>query len=148
MKKSIDTNIGLKHCITLYNDEEVFQVGVELNYRLTLLPITDVVQGYDTVVLPFFEKEYPDNAAVDDFLSYIEHTYIGKKRSDNGRGNPLFPLSMWNTRERILSDKQTTTNAAESWHSRWANSLGMNHSIYSVIRGFMNEDALARSKFQ
>ena len=24
----------------------------------------------------------------------------------------------------------------------------MNHSIYSVIRGFMNEDALARSKFQ
>ena len=43
---------------------------------------------------------------------------------------------------------QTTTNGVESWHSRWANSLGTNHSIYSsVIRGFMNENALARLKF-
>ena len=48
----------------------------------------------------------------------------------------------------ILSDRQTTTNAVESWHSRWTNSLGTNHSIYSVIRGFMNEDSLARTKFQ
>ena len=147
-KKSIYTNIGLKHCLPLYNDEEAFQVGVELIYSLSLLPTTDVVEGYDTVVLPFFEKEYAENASVDDFLGYIERTYIGKKRSDNGRGNPLFPLSMWNTTERILSDRQTTTNAVESWHSRWANSLGTNHSIYSVIRGFMNEDSLARSKFQ
>ena len=55
---------------------------------------------------------------------------------------------MWNIREKILSNMQTTTNGVESWQSRWANSLGTNHSIYSVIRGFMNEDALARSKFQ
>ena len=55
---------------------------------------------------------------------------------------------MWNIREKILSNMQTTTNGVESWQSRWANSLGTNHSIYSVIRGFMNEDALACSKFQ
>ncbi len=54
---------------------------------------------------------------------------------------------MWNIRERILPDMQTTTNGVESWHSRWANSLGTNHTIYSVILGFMNKDALACSKF-
>ncbi len=123
-------------------------MGVELIYSLSLLPTTDVVQGFETVVLPFFENECPKKAVVDDFLAYIERTYIGKKSSDNERGNPLFPLSMWNIRQRILSDMQTTTNGVESWHSRWANSLGTNHSIYSVIRWFMNEDALARSKFQ
>ena len=146
-KKSIYTNIGLKQCLPLYNNDETFQVGVELIYSLSLLPTTDVVQGYETVVLPFFEKECPKTAAVDDFLAYIERTYIGKKSSDIERGNPLFPLSMWNIRERILSDMQTTTNGFESWHSRWANSLGTNHSIYSVIHEFMNKDALACFKF-
>ena len=43
---------------------------------------------------------------------------------------------------------QTTTIGVESWNRRWANSLSTNLSIYLVIRGFMNEDALARSKFQ
>ena len=56
----------------MYNSEEAFQVGVELMYSLSLLPTTDVVQGYETVVLPHFEKEYPDDGAVEDFLSYFE----------------------------------------------------------------------------
>ena len=57
------------HCLHLYNSGEAFQVGVELMYSLSLLPTTE---GYETVVLPHFEKEYPDDCAVEDFLSYFE----------------------------------------------------------------------------
>ena len=58
------------HCLPLYNIEDAFQGGVELmsqppsQYRCG--------QGYETVVLPHFEKEYPDDCAVEDFLSYFE----------------------------------------------------------------------------
>ena len=49
---------------------------------------------------------------------------------------------------RVYNDFQTTNSAVESWNARWNNSLGTNHNIYCVINGFMNEDALARTKFQ
>ena len=61
-------------------------MGMKLVYSLSLLPTTDVVQGYETVVLPFFENECPKIAAVNNFLSYIER----KKLSDNEHANPLF----------------------------------------------------------
>ena len=77
----------------------------------------------------------------------IRGCFFHWKKSIYTNSSPLFAHSMWNTMDRILSDRQTTTNALESWHSRWTNSLSTNHST-PVIRGFMNKDSLARSKFQ
>ena len=49
---------------------------MELIYILSLLPTTDVVLGYNTIVLSFFDKMYPEDDALEDFLGYVERTYL------------------------------------------------------------------------
>ena len=147
-KKSIFANIGFKGCLPLFHENEAFQVGVDLLYTLSLLPTTDVKKAFDDIVAPYFEDNFQDNEEVDNFVRYFERAFIGRQLRAGKRSNPLFPIDMWNIRERVLNDFQTTNNAVESWNARWNNSLGTNHNIYCVINGFMNEDALARTKFQ
>ena len=49
---------------------------MELIYSLSLLPTTDVVLGYNTIVLSFIEKMYPEDDALEDFLGHVESTYL------------------------------------------------------------------------
>ena len=123
-------------------------MGLDLVYTLTMIPAEDVVSAYEEVVLPLFTQHFPDSEEVQSFLHYFELTYIGRILLGGDHGNPLFPHDMWNIRTRVLNDQHTTNNRVESWNARWNNSLGTNHNIFSVIKAFMKEDALARQKFQ
>ena len=55
---------------------------------------------------------------------------------------------MWNICDRVLDGKDITSNSVVSWNSGWNNTLGTNKSVFSVINGFKNEDALARVRFR
>ena len=59
----------------------------------------------------------------------------------------MFAYSMWNVHARVINGDPTTNNAVESWNARWNRSMGTNHNVARVIKGFMNEDSLARAKF-
>ena len=147
-KKNLFSHVGLKGCLPLFYDDEHFAVGLDILYTISMVPVENVVEAFNNIVIPFFLEHFPKSEEVDDFLNYVEGTYIGRKLRGGERGNPLFSIEMWNIRERVLQDKQTTNNAVESWNARWNNSIGTNHNILSIITGFKNEDALARTKFQ
>ena len=106
------------------------------------------------MIVPYFSEHFTEEDSgnlvneVDNFLTYVERTYLGKKNRQGYRGAPLFLIRMWNICERVLNGKDITSNSVESWNSRWNNTLGTNKSLYSVINAFKNEDALARVKFR
>ena len=87
-------------------------------FTLCLVPPTDVVFAWESVVKPHFDEHFDESLEVDEFLDYFERTYIVKPGA-RGRKNPMFPISMWNIVERTLSDQASTNNAVESWNARW-----------------------------
>ena len=99
--------------------------------------------------MPFFEKHFDDdNAEVFSFLTYLESTWIGRKRTRGNRSAPRFPLSMWNIHSNIVADRPTTNNAVESFNGRWNQSIGTSFNIWKVVSKFKTEDSLARTKLQ
>ena len=147
LKKAVFSNVGFKGCLPLFNNDENFQVGLELIYALSLVPEPEIAHAWVDVVRPFFTEHFPDSEEVDDFLHYFERNFIGLVRYDGTRRNPMFAYSMWNIHARVMNGDPTTNNAVESWNARWNRSMGTNHNIARVIKGFMNEDSLARAKF-
>ena len=157
-KKRIFDNVKAKNCLHLFNTSEQFQIGLDLVYVLCYVPPGDVVQAFETVVLPFFHEHFYKatdsddeedwSQEIDNFLCYMERTYIGKINSVNNiRSKPYFAISMWNLYDRIVGDKQCTNNGVKSWNARWTNTLGTNHNLYRVVSAFKKEDSLARQKF-
>ena len=111
-------------------------------YALSLVPEPEIVHAWVDVVRPFFTEHFPDSEEVDDFLHYFERNFIGLVRYDGTRRNPMFAYSMWNIHARVMNGDPTTNNAVESWNARWNRSMGTNHNVGRVIKGFMNEDSL------
>ena len=94
-------------------------VGVEFIYLLGLLPIQNVAQAFDDVVVGFFDEHFHNSEEMDNFVHYVERTYMEKQLRRGGRGRPIFPIEMWSNRESVLGDQQTTNNAVKSWNARW-----------------------------
>ena len=147
-KKSLYSNVQDKGCVRLFNDDENFQVGLDLIYTLALVPPEDVGYAWTEIVLEYFEQHFDEVTEVDNYLFYVESTYIGQKNRLGVRKNPRFPVTMWNIYTRIINQEPTTNNSVESWNARFNSSHRTNHNVLRIIRGFKAEDALARTKFQ
>lgn len=149
-KKNIFKNVGTKGCLPLFHDSESFQIGLDLIYQLCMVPAEDIVMAFENVILPFFEENYAEeDEEVQDFLQYVERTYIGKLNPRTlKRTAPPFPHSMVSIHERIKLDMDTTNNAVENWNGRWNRTVGTNHNLWRIINAFKQEDALARQLHQ
>ena len=83
----------------------------------------------------------PDQAAP--ILDYFE-AYIGRPRPDgDGRGNPLFPIAMWNVHVRTLEDRPRTNNNLEGWHRRFQAYIGGQHpNLWRFLDVLKREEAV------
>ena len=150
-KKNIFSNVGDKGCLSLFNENEFFQVLLDLIYTLCMVPPDDVVYAFESVIEPYHEDnlaDHEDYEYVLNFISYVENTYIGKLNRRGERRPPLFPIPIWNIYQSILAQNNTTNNGVESWNGRWNNTIGTNHNLWRIINGFKKEDSLARTKLQ
>ena len=88
-----------------YHRDAEFSIKVRCFSALSLLPMDDVVDGFDELA--------DDEDLPQELVSYFEACYIGCQR---GRGNrrrriaPLFPMHIWNLRERTLQNQPRTNN--------------------------------------
>ena len=48
---------------------------------------------------------------------YFEVNYIGKRRVDQSRRIPPFPMRIWNMFTRVRSRLLRTNNSIEGWHN-------------------------------
>ena len=54
---------------------------------------------------------------------------------------------IYRARRKEQGEEKIPTSV-ESWNARWNRSMGTNHNVARIIKGFMNEDSLARAKLQ
>ena len=58
----------MAHNPGISDESAVFQVGLDLIYILSRLPEDNVLEGWEQVVLPYFEDNFEENRDVDLFL--------------------------------------------------------------------------------
>ena len=69
----------------------------------------------------------------DGVINYFEDTFIGRRHRRN-RGNPLFPICMWNMHDRVCDDLPRTINSLEGWHNHLFNILEVHNKFsYSSV---------------
>ena len=93
-----------------YHDEEDFNLKIRCLPALAFLPSEDVDDAFNVLS--------EDDAIPDEILTYFKGTYIGDFRGrgqNRRRVQPMFPLELWNTRDRALQGLPRTTNNLESW---------------------------------
>ena len=76
---------------------------------------------------------------------YFEDTYIGR-RQRRGRRTPLFPIELWNVRERTENDRARTNNKLEGWHRAIQGMFDTAHpTVWRFLEGIKKEEAIQRS---
>ena len=56
----------------------------------------------------------------------------------------MFDIALWNQYETTLADGISTNNALESWNKGWNSLMGPHPNVWSVIGGFLQQEADAR----
>jgi len=141
-RKLTSTDIGLG---SLYANSEEFQTLVRYIWALSLVPPDmiipvweDFIQDRYNELKPAFEDEAE---AVEDWLGYVERTYIGALNWRTGnRKSPMFAHSLWSKFAVVLEDEALTSNSAEGFNSALALSLPRNCSIWTLIKQLQSEE--------
>ncbi|KAH7708427.1 hypothetical protein AAVH_24321 [Aphelenchoides avenae] len=74
---------------------------------LAFVFLADVELAFATL-----EDELPDE--LQPVLAYFETYYIGRRRNDNIRRQPLFPKELWSVHARTVGNQDRTNNHAEA----------------------------------
>ena len=56
----------------------------------------------------------------------------------------MFDIALWNQYETTLADGISTNNALELWNKSWNSLMGPHPNVWSVIGGFVRQEADAR----
>ena len=132
-----------------------FSYVVKLIYSLSCVPPDKIVEAYEKVVLDYVSEHQEEEGFVeceeeiDEFLGYVEKTWIGRKSARTGeRSRPLFPKSGWNQYDNIMDGKQITNNISESFNNTWTGSLERRASLFNVIDAFKKRDSWSEVTFR
>ena len=133
---SYSFQIQLNGLVAQYQRDPEFALGMRMIPAIAFVPVDDVVDAFEIL-----RGYLPDQAAP--ILDYFE-AYIGRPRPDgDGRGNPLFPIAMWNVHVRTLEDRPRTNNNLEGWHRRFQADIGGQHpNLWRFLDVLKREEAV------
>ena len=76
-----------------------------------------------------------------DSLHYFEKTWIGLEHHGRRR-RPLFPIELWNVRDRVERTLPRTNNSVEGWHRAFDIRINTTHpSVSKLIRKIIMEQS-------
>lgn len=141
-RKLTSTDFGLG---SLYANSEEFQTLVRYIWALSLVPPAMIIPVWEDFIQDMYNELKPafeDEAeAVEDWLGYVERTYIGALNWRTGnRKSPMFAHSLWSKFAVVLEDDALTSNSAEGFNAALALSLPRNCSIWTLIKQLQSEE--------
>ena len=122
-------------------------------WALSMVPVDDVVQVWEELVLPTCpdpeEERYGDEDDLEEFIEYLTKALIGPMNERSGvRRNPIFRHSVWNKVKAIMNEDPTTTNCCEGYNHAIQLSIPHNASIWSIVKQLKAEEALVTVKLR
>ncbi|KAH7707692.1 hypothetical protein AAVH_25066 [Aphelenchoides avenae] len=118
--------------LTRYNNDADFALQVRMIVALAFVPLADVELAFATL-----EDELP--VELQPVLAYFETYYIGRRRNDNIRRQPLFPKELWSVHARTVGNQDRINNHAEAAHRKLQAMLQMDHSsLWKFIEALMH----------
>lgn len=126
---------------TVYGTDLAFSSAIKMIISLAFVPAVDVVYAYEKLIkLDYYVK---NEAVLSEFLNYFEATWIGEKKRNHTRGQPLFEIKLWNSYDYVLNDLPRTNNAVEGWHNGFAQRVGKSHAeVPIMIKSLKSEQNL------
>ena len=88
--------------------DSIFSYNVKMLVALAFVPLSDVVNAFNTLV-----AEMPEQ--LDPKIDYFEKNYIGVAHR-RGRRPPRFPLELWNVNDPVEEEIPRTNNHVEGYH--------------------------------
>lgn len=141
-RKLTSTEFGLG---SLYANCQEFQTLVRYIWALSLVPPSKIIHIWENFIEDRYNQMKPsfedDAEAVEEWLGYVERTYIGALNWRTGnRKSPMFAHSIWNKFNVVLEDEALTSNAAEGFNAALALSLPKNCTIWTLIKQLQSEE--------
>lgn len=125
----------------LYSEDISFMSAVKMLIALTFVPLDDVIYAYECLVSTNYFTSNEDLLL--NLLDYFETTWVGKKKRNCNRSEPLFPTAMWNSYNDTLNQLPRTNNAVEGWHNAFVGRVGKHHAEMNLfINCLKNEQSL------
>lgn len=120
------------HLAEAYRDDDDVRVHVKMLLALSFVPVADVAEAFDELVEGSPQLLSPVN-------DYWEDNYVGRRRRGR-RGNPRFPINLWNMRDRLNDGLPRTNNSVEAWHHAFQKTVDCHHpSVYKLVDHFRKE---------
>lgn len=95
---------------------------------LAFVPTENVIDSWEELVTnmqPWILQQTGEiQHKIDDFITYFETNYIGKKIANIRREPRVVPIYMWNVRMRTLEHYGRTDNEVEGFHMKVRFSVG------------------------
>lgn len=123
-----------------YKDEPEFALKMKCLNALAFCRPQDVVNYFEELSQ---DEVFNETQAMDDFMDYFETTWIGMKRRNQVRRDPLFKIPEWNVHVRVVEKIAKTNNNIEGWHRGFHSLLQCDHPrIWRFINSLKKEQSL------
>ena len=96
---------------------------------LEFVPAIDVIACYEELINSLSDELVDDLSY---FLHYFEKTWIGLEHHGRRR-RPLFPMELWNVRDRVERALPRTNNSVEGWHRAFDIRINITHPCVSKL---------------
>jgi len=107
---------------------------------LPFIPLDEVVEVFETITEDM-------DAHLDEFISYMESTYVLGPLRRRRRVPPRFPPELWNVYQLTLDGFQRTNNAVEGWHNRLDKICVVHHaSLWRFLDAIRSEENQIRNQ--
>ena len=81
-----------------------FSIAISHVKALAFLPSDQVCAAYETIVRPMLLDSVANKEMAISVCNYLEHTYMGKRRTRKNITAPLFSPSMWSHHQTVVGD--------------------------------------------
>ena len=106
------------------------------------MPIEDVCDAFKELI--------EDDDVPVELIIYFEATYNGVLRGRGARRRreaPLFPIEIWNMRDRVLNDLPRLNNSVEGFHNALRSSVtSMHPHIWKLCTALKKEEGINQTK--